>query len=504
MSDQAPLPGTDDEQVINNIADIDADIDVMHDRYRELWVDIELADISIPQHLQSSFNRTYQQIDSLTKPLQIARLSKMVQQLEMILSKKKTGRKNSESASMDLESQTGASADSGAHSDVSKLSEHVRNIPGASASAASFPSIPTARPETDSELNEPCSSGKRTAAQAALSDRGENFTRAAVKNSVLGERLPVDDRRKRRSLSAVQQTQLQAFITFAINYFREKARDATTVTTRPWRHTNSEQLVSFYNESLTRTEKEQGMEFSMPLFRSNSLQLHILQTSGSVSEAMSILGEKLSASRINYSRVSLRRCIKAKPDIADVINWCRDYTIQNPDQKLNKKTIMEAMEEETKKRNTTVPNGCKRLRTLFSNGMITMNKLQRLRLLEGNEGSEPGSDANHECDDEDGETTTAAGRRDDGEDGGGGGGDGGESGDGGDGGGPSAGGADGGGGEADGGGGGGAADGARGLSGARAAGIPNDVSDASPRRRHLRRRRRLAKRRLPCQPRRRR
>jgi len=111
MSDQAPLPGTDDKQVINDIPDIDADIDVMHDRYRELWVDIELADISIPQHLQSSFNRTYQQIDSLTKPLQIARLSKMVQQLEMILSKKKTGRKNSESASMDLESQTGASAE---------------------------------------------------------------------------------------------------------------------------------------------------------------------------------------------------------------------------------------------------------------------------------------------------------------------------------------------------------------------------------------------------------
>jgi hypothetical protein len=296
MSDQAPLPGTDDKQVI---ADIDAVIDSMHDRYRELWVEMALEDIDVPDSLQSSFNRTYQQIDSLSKHLQIARLSKMVQQLEMILSKKKTGRKNSESASMDLESQTGASADSGAHSDVSKLS-CARSIPGASASAASFPTIPTiptARPETDSELTDPCSSGKpgkRTAAQAALSDRGENFTPAAVKNCVLGERL--DDRRKRRSLSAAQQMQLQAFITFAINYFREKARDATTVTTRPWRHTNSEQLVSFYNESLTRTEKEQGMEFSMPLFRSNSLQLQILQTSGSVSEAMSKLEEKLSAS----------------------------------------------------------------------------------------------------------------------------------------------------------------------------------------------------------------
>lgn len=216
MSDQAPLPGTDDKQVI---ADIDAVIDSMHDRYRELWVEMALDDIDVPDSLQSSFNRTYQQIDSLSKHLQIARLSKMVQQLEMILSKKKTGRKNSESASMDLESQTGASADSGAHSDVSKLS-CARSIPGASASAASFPTIPTiptARPETDSELTDPCSSGKpgkRTAAQAALSDRGENFTPAAVKNCVLGERL--DDRRKRRSLSAAQQMQLQAFITFAI------------------------------------------------------------------------------------------------------------------------------------------------------------------------------------------------------------------------------------------------------------------------------------------------
>ena len=434
MSDQAPLPGTDDKQVI---ADIDAEIDSMHDRYRELWVEMALEDIDVPDSLQSSFNRTYQQIDSLSKHLQIARLSKMVQQLEMILSKKKTGRKNSESAAMDLESQTGASADSGAHSDVSKLS-CARSIPGASASAASFPTIPTiptARPETDSELTDPCSSGKpgkRTAAQAALSDRGENFTPAAVKNCVLGERL--DDRRKRRSLSAAQQMQLQAFITFAINYFREKAVDATTVSTR---HTTSEQLVSFYNESLTRTEKEQGREFSMSLFRSNSLQLQILQTSGSVSEAMSKSEEKLSASRMNYSSMSLRRCIHAKPDIADVINWCRDYTIQNRDQKLKRTTIMAAMERETAKPKSSVPNGIKRLRTLFSNGMITMNKLQRLRRLEGNEGSEPGSDANHECDDEDGETTTAAGR-DDGEDGGGGGGDGGE-----------AGGADSGGGEAD-------------------------------------------------------
>ena len=63
MSDQAPLPGTDDKQVI---ADIDAVIDSMHDRYRELWVEMALEDIDVPDSLQSSFNRTYQQIDSLT------------------------------------------------------------------------------------------------------------------------------------------------------------------------------------------------------------------------------------------------------------------------------------------------------------------------------------------------------------------------------------------------------------------------------------------------------
>ena len=77
MSDQAPLPGTGDQQVINDIADIDAAIADMHDRYRELWVEMALEDIDVPDSLQSSFNRTYQQIDSLTKPLQIARLSKM-------------------------------------------------------------------------------------------------------------------------------------------------------------------------------------------------------------------------------------------------------------------------------------------------------------------------------------------------------------------------------------------------------------------------------------------
>jgi hypothetical protein len=120
----------------------------------------------------------YSQLDSFPKPVQIARLSKMVQQLEMILSKKKTGRKNSESASIELESQTGASgvpsAGSGAHSAVSELS-CARNIPGASASAAAFPRIPTARPDSDSEFTDPYSSGKRTAVQAGFADRGEIF-----------------------------------------------------------------------------------------------------------------------------------------------------------------------------------------------------------------------------------------------------------------------------------------------------------------------------------------
>jgi hypothetical protein len=192
----------------------------------------------------------------------------MVEQLEMILSKKKTGRKNSESASIELESQTGlsgtsgmTSADYGAHSAVSKR-VGARNIPGASASAAAFPRFPTARPDSDSEPKDPCSSGKRTADQAALADRDENFRRAAVKKESMLADKRLDDRRKRQSLSAVQQGQLEAFITFAIKYFREKATTVTTAVTP--RHTNSEQLVSFYNKSLTGTEKEQGMEFPCP------------------------------------------------------------------------------------------------------------------------------------------------------------------------------------------------------------------------------------------------
>jgi hypothetical protein len=67
-------------------------------------------------------NSTYQQLDSSPKPQQIARLSKMVQELEKILSKK-TGRKHSESAPIVSKSKTGASG---------VLSSCARNIPGAS------------------------------------------------------------------------------------------------------------------------------------------------------------------------------------------------------------------------------------------------------------------------------------------------------------------------------------------------------------------------------------
>jgi hypothetical protein len=70
--------------------------------------------------------------------------------------------------------------------------------------------------------------------------------------------------------------QLEAFVTFALDYFLEKAQeqgvDANT------RHTTSEQLVFIYNESLTSTDKEQGLEFSMALFRRNLLKLKVLQS----------------------------------------------------------------------------------------------------------------------------------------------------------------------------------------------------------------------------------
>ncbi len=181
---------------------------------------------------------------------------------------------------------------------------------------------------------------------------------------------------------------------------------------------------------------------------------------------------------------------------------------KQPRSTFGSKKIVDAMALESQRPDTRVPNGSTRLRTLFSNGMITMKKLESVRRLGC-------SEANHECDDRDGwpqdersrmsgdGEAPAAGSCSDGEDGGGGG----DRRDGGGGGGPSAC-CAGGGGEADGGAGGrcrrralphaaaareeadGApqtADGARGLSGACAAGIPvgagaspNDVSDASP------------------------
>ncbi len=418
ISDQARPSGTDDVQVI---------ID-MHSRLLDLWVEIDQEDIDVA-HLKPTFSKMNQQIDSLPISQQIARLSKMVQILEKILSKNKE-RKKSESASIVSESKAGASA-------ISKLSmsKSSGNIPGASAAA-----FPTARPDSDSEVTEPCSSGKRTAVQAALADlpnhEGENCRRVAVEYSV-----PADGRRKRRSLPTVQQAQLETFVTFAVDYFRKKALElGVNVNTR---HTTSMQLVSIYNGSLTCTDKEQGLEFSMLLFKKYMVQLRILQRSRSPAEAMLQLGQ----SRINYGHMTLERYIAEKPDVADVIYWCQKYSRNRPDQILTKNKVLEAMALESQRLDTRVPNGSTRLRTLFSNGMITMKKLKAVWRLGC-------SDANYECYDGDGEPPdeSAAGSCCDREDGGGGG-------DGGDGGGccgPSAGGA-GGGGEEDGGAGGPAA-----------------------------------------------
>ncbi len=124
---------------------------------------------------------------------------------------------------------------------------------------------------------------------------------------------------------------LEAFVTFALDYFLEKVQeqgvDANT------RHTTSEQLVFIYNESLTSTDKEQGLEFSMALFRRNLLKLKVLQTFRSPAEAMF----KMVENRINYGLMPLERCIAEKPDVADVINWCQEYTRNRPDQSLAKK-----------------------------------------------------------------------------------------------------------------------------------------------------------------------
>ncbi len=105
----------------------------------------------------------------------------------------------------------------------------------------------------------------------------------AVESSV-----PPDKRQKRRILPTVQ-TQLEAFVTFAVDYFRKKAQElGVNANTR---HTTSEQLVSIYNNSLTSTDKEQGLEVSMLLFKKNMVQLRILQTSRSPAEAMLQMGQ---------------------------------------------------------------------------------------------------------------------------------------------------------------------------------------------------------------------
>jgi hypothetical protein len=61
-------------------------INDMHSRYLDLLVEIELEDTYIA-HLKPAFSKTYQQIDSLPISQQITRLSKMVPQLGMILSR---------------------------------------------------------------------------------------------------------------------------------------------------------------------------------------------------------------------------------------------------------------------------------------------------------------------------------------------------------------------------------------------------------------------------------
>jgi hypothetical protein len=78
MSDQARSSGTDDVQVI---------ID-MHSRLLDLWVEIDQEDIDVA-HLKPTFSKMNQQIDGLPISQQIARLDKMVQTLEKILSKNK-------------------------------------------------------------------------------------------------------------------------------------------------------------------------------------------------------------------------------------------------------------------------------------------------------------------------------------------------------------------------------------------------------------------------------
>ncbi len=137
--------------------------------------------------------------------------------------------------------------------------------------------------------------------------------------------VPPDRRRKGRVTPTVK-TQLEAFVPFAVDYFRKNAQElGANANTRP---TISEQLIFIYNNSLTNTDKEQGLEVSMSLFRQNIVQLRILQTSCSSAEAMLQMGQ----SRMSYGHMPLERCITEKPDVADVINWCQEYSRNSPDQ----------------------------------------------------------------------------------------------------------------------------------------------------------------------------
>jgi hypothetical protein len=87
---------------------------------------------------------------------------------------------------------------------------------------------------------------------------------------------------------------------------------------------------------------------------------------------------KIGQSFINYGHMPLERCIEEKPDVADVIR-CQDYCRNSPnDRNSSKKEVQDAMPLESQRLDTSVPNGNTRLRTFFSNSMMTMKKLQHV------------------------------------------------------------------------------------------------------------------------------
>jgi hypothetical protein len=131
----------------------------------------------------------------------------------------------------------------------------------------------------------------------------------------------------------------------------------------------------------------------MSFFKTNMVQLGILQTSRTPDEAMAKMGQ----SRVNYGHRPLERCIEEKPDVADVtgIRWCQDYFRNSPNLNLSKKEVQDAIALEPQRLDTSVPNGSTRLRTLFSNGMITMKKLEDVRRRSC---SDTTSEADHESD----------------------------------------------------------------------------------------------------------